>query len=321
MNATNQPPIRGLHHVTAMASDAQANVDFYTGVLGLRLVKVTVNFDDPSSYHLYYGDAAGQPGTILTFFVWPGAGPGRIGAPQVSTTAFRVAAGTLPAWVEHLAQHGVPHAGIADRGGQQVLAATDRDGMQVELVDAGRPGPSPVGARLAVERIGGVTLSLSAADPTTRFLTDEFQARPGEPPTGDRARFHVGHGDAAAVVDLLATPDAPRGRLGAGIVHHVAWRVADDAGETAWLDALRTAGHGVSPVMDRTYFHSIYFREPGGVLFEIATDNPGFAVDEPGAELGTHLCLPPWLQPRRAEIEASLPPLRTPAGTVIGRRG
>ena len=312
-----EPRILGLHHVTAITADAQANVDFYTGVLGLRLVKVTVNFDDPSSFHLYYGDRSGRPGTIVTFFAWPGARGGRIGVPQVTTTAFRVAPGSLPAWAGRLASRRVSHAEPVLRLGEHAITAADPDGMRIELIDAADPSPSPEADPLSVERFHGITLSELNIGPTAGFLLDPFGGRPvGE----SEGRFAMGQGDHLARVDITATPKAPHGTMGAGTVHHVAWRVADDAAQAAWLTALRRAGHQVSPVMDRTYFHSIYFREPGGVLFEIATDDPGFAVDEPPAELGTHLCLPPWLEPQRSTIESSLPQLRVPGGSVIGRR-
>lgn len=315
---SEKPTIPGLHHVTAMTSSAQKNVDFYQGLLGLRLVKVTVNFDDPGSYHLYYGDELGRPGTALTFFVWEGAYRGRIGPAQVTTTSFLVQPGAIGFWVERLKAAGVKVTGPEDRFGESVIAFTDFDGMQLEIVgssiastiDPWKSGPVP--ADQAIRGFHSVTLSEEGYEHTARMLTDVMgYTRAGE--SGNRFRFLAAPGKGlACYVDVLCSPDAPHGRLGTGIVHHVAFRVADDAAEGAMLSVLNAGGANVSPVMDRVYFHSIYYREPGGVLFEIATDVPGFTQDEPVDKLGQKLQLPPWLEKHRDQIQAALPPIKLP---------
>ena len=314
------PSMPGIHHVTAITADAQKNVDFYCGVLGQRLVKLTVNFDDPGSYHLYYGDDLGRPGTILTFFAWPGAPRGRVGPPQVTATSYAAPAGALEYWSRRLGEHGVETRPAATRFGEHVLGFADPDGMRVEIVEGpndGAPVPTggPVPEAYALRGFHGVTLSEEGYENTAKLLTDVmgFRADGGE---GNRFRYRAGAGGAASVVDLLCVPDARRGGMGAGVVHHVAFRTPDDAQQREWRERFVRLGHNVSPVMDRTYFHSIYFREPGGVLFEVATDNPGFTADQEAAELGTALRLPPWLEPQRREIERVLPPLRVPKWQV-----
>jgi glyoxalase family protein len=310
--------IPGIHHVTAITSDAQKNIDFYCKVLGLRLVKLTVNYDDPGTYHLYYGDDLGRPGTVLTFFAWPGAHRGRIGPPQVTATAFAVPSRSLDYWSNRLAEHRVESQPPIDRFGQRVLAFSDPDGMRLELIasteSTGHPytgGPVPI--EHAIRAFHGVTISEEGYEKTARLLTDvmAFKAIATEQ---NRFRYRAAgtsSGDAvASFVDLLCIPDAPHGSMGAGVVHHVAFRTADDAQQAAWHMDIARHGLNVSPVMDRQYFHSIYFREPGGVLFEIATDNPGFTADQSADQLGKKLMLPPWLEPHRAEIERTLPPLR-----------
>jgi glyoxalase family protein len=314
---TETKSILGLHHVTAITADAQKNIDFYTGVLGLRLVKLTVNFDDPSSYHLYYGDELGRPGTIMTFFAWPGAYRGRIGPPQVSVTAFAVPSGALPFWTERMKQHSVPAQQATDRFGEGVLSFTDPDGLQLEIVEssnrAGQPwaaGPVPV--EQAIRGFHSVTVAEEGYEKTAELLTGlmGFTSVGGEQ---NRFRYRAAATNGfAAMVDVVCVPDARHGTMGAGVVHHVAFRAANDPQQVEWQKAIAGAGFNVSPVMDRTYFHSIYYREPGGVLFEIATDSPGFTADQPAAELGTRLMLPPWLEPHRAEIERVVTPVRLP---------
>jgi glyoxalase family protein len=310
------PTIPGIHHVTAICSDPQQNVDFYCGVLGLRLVKLTVNFDDPGSYHLYYGDERGRPGTIMTFFAWPGAPRGRIGPPQVTATAFAVPGDALAFWSARLGEHQVGTEPGVSRFGEQVLSFADPDGLRLELVATADPGGhvpkgGPIPAANAIRGFFGVTLAEEGYENTAHLLTDVmgFRAHGNE---GNRFRYGAAAGGAAAVVDLLCVPDARLGGLGAGVVHHVAFRTPDDAQQRAWRTEITRLGYNVTPVMDRCYFHSIYFREPGGVLFEIATDPPGFTLDEPADQLGTKLRLPPWLEPQRAVLEAVLPPLRLP---------
>ena len=315
-------PIAGIHHVTAMASDPQANVDFYSGVLGLRLVKKTVNFDDPGTYHLYYGDEVGHPGTILTFFPWPMARRGVQGAGQATVTAFSVPQGSLGWWTERLKSLGVPHEDPHPRFDGEVLALHDPDGLRLELVTRETPeddGRTPwtggsVPAAHAVRGFDGVTLTEWNPEVTAEVLTGTLGFRPAGQ-QGDRFRFEAGTGPGASRVDVLASPASTRGRISAGTVHHVAWRAADEADQLAWREAVEESGLGVTPVLDRQYFRSIYFREPGGVLFEIATDPPGFTRDETVESLGTALKLPPWLEPERKRIEAVLPPIevREPA--------
>jgi glyoxalase family protein len=308
-------PIAGIHHVTAMAGDPQANVDFYTGVLGLRLVKKTVNFDDPGTYHLYYGDELGHPGTILTFFPWPLARRGVQGAGQATVTSFSVPEGSLGFWTDRLSRHGVACDSPRRRFDEEVLTLLDPDGLRLELVARAGDGRTPwqggpVPPEHAVRGFDGVTLTEWNPEVTAGVLSGTLGfRRVGE--EGDRARFEAGPGGAGTRVDLLAAPTAARGHVSAGTVHHVAFRAADEADQLAWREAVADSGLHVTPVLDREYFHSIYFREPGGVLFEIATDPPGFTRDEPVESLGTALKLPPWLEPSRSRIEAALPPLAT----------
>jgi glyoxalase family protein len=307
-------PIAGLHHVTAMAGNPQRNVDFYTGVLGLRLVKKTVNFDDPGTYHLYYGDEVGHPGTILTFFPWPLARRGVQGAGQATVTSFAVPAGSLGYWTERLARLGVAFDPPRRRFDDEVLTVLDPDGLRLELVaraaDPRAPwSGGPVPAEHAVRGFDGVTLTEWNLDVTAEVLAGTLGfERVGE--EGDRVRFAAVSSDEGGTrVDVLAAPAAVRGHVSAGTVHHVAFRAADEADQLAWREAVADSGLHVTPVLDRQYFRSIYFREPGGVLFEIATDPPGFTRDERVADLGTALKLPDWLEPSRERIEAELPPI------------
>jgi glyoxalase family protein len=318
----NDKTLAGLHHVTAITADAQKNIDFYSGVLGLRMVKLTVNFDDPGSYHLYYGDELGRPGTALTFFAWPGADRGRIGPPQVSVTAFAVPAGAIDYWRRRLKDQSIELHEPVKRFGEKALSFSDPDGMRLELVGAenprGQPWASgPIPAEHAIRGFHSVTISEEGYENTARLLTElmGFKAAGGEQ---NRFRYQAGAGDGfASTVDLLCVPDAPHGNMGAGVVHHVAFRTPDDRQQEAWRKEIAHQGWNVSPIMDRIYFHSIYYREPGGVLFEIATENPGFTLDEPAERLGTKLMLPPWLEPYRKNIEEVVPPVRLPR---VGKR-
>ena len=270
--------IPGLHHVTAIASNPQRNLDYYTTILGLRLVKLTVNFDDPGTYHFYFGDQAGKPGTILTFFPWPGASRGKQGTGLVTEVSFAVPRGATDYWTKKLDRE--PDA-------EGVFRFEDPDGLALSI------RPVADGTGHAIERIAEVTLSERDLDPTRALLTETMGVTEG--------------------VRLSHRPDSHRGMQGAGTVHHVAFRAEDDARQLQWQQLLMREGLHVTEVLDREYFRSIYFREPGGVLFEIATDPPGFAIDEAPEELGTHLKLPPGLESRRAEIERILPKLRLPA--------
>ncbi len=299
--------IPGIHHVTAISGPPQANVDFYTQQLGQRLVKKTVNFDDPGTYHLYYGDHTGSPGTILTFFPFADAGPGRAGPGMASAYAYAVPAGQFDAWMERLASDAIDFDGPVERFGQRVITLRDPDGAPVELIETNRQSPDEL------DGFHSVTLWENDIAPTARLLTDIFGYEEQGHETGEgveRLRL-VAPGDArGAVVDLMRS-DAPSiGRQGAGTIHHVAFRAEDDATQLQWREALASAGHGVTPVIDRQYFNAIYFREPGGVLFEIATDPPGFAVDEDVAHLGEALKLPAKYEGHRDRIEAGLPPLK-----------
>ncbi len=318
-------PIQGIHHITAIASSPQANVDFYHSLLGQRLVKKTINFDDPHTYHLYYGDQVGSPGTIMTHFPWPHARRGVVGSGEIGASAYAIGAASLGYWRERLASHGVTMGEPRTRFGAEVLPLRDPDGMALELIvdeEARAPQPwldGPIPAGHMLRGFHGVTLFETQAEPTARLLTEHmgYQFVGQE---GNRWRLRGSSGVPGAYVDLLELPDLGPGRMGAGSVHHVAFRVQDDAEELAYQQAIRAAGFDVTPVRDRQYFHSIYWREPGGVLFEIATDPPGFTWDEPVEALGSGLRLPPWYESRRGEIEAAVLPIRVrPIEPVLAR--
>jgi glyoxalase family protein len=307
--------LAGIHHITAIASSPAGNVAFYTEVLGLRLVKKTVNFDDPSTYHLYYGDDAGAPGTILTFFPWPDARRGTPGVGQVIGFAFQLPVGSLSFWRQRLESAGQAITEEGTRFGEKFIAAQDPDGFLLEFIEtleAISTVPAK-GAKIPMEHalrgFHGATLSLEAQEQTGAVLTKLMGARL-EGSEGNRFRYALGDGPARARIDLLSSPRGRLGTGGTGIVHHIAWRTPDDAAQLAARTELLAAGLNVSPVMDRNYFHSIYYREPGGVLFEIATDPPGFSVDESSETLGSKLMLPEWLEPHREVLEATLPPLK-----------
>jgi catechol 2,3-dioxygenase-like lactoylglutathione lyase family enzyme len=310
--------IRGLHHVTAIASDPQRNLDFYVGLLGLRFVKRTVNFDDPGTYHFYFGDGRGTPGTILTFFLWPGARRGVRGTGQIEATAFAISPSSINYWLERFKQHQVPAERTLLRFGEDVIRFTDPDGLFIELIASSplaqvEPWPdSPIPSEHALQGFHSVSAALEGYERTARLLTDSFGYRLIEQ-SGNRFRFSAPDDTAPGrIVDLLCLPDTQMGRVAAGSVHHIAFRAKDDAEQLKWREHLASLGYNVTPVMDRTYFHSIYFREPGGVLFEIATEPPGFTLDEKAEELGSHLQLPPWMESARSQIEKILPPIQVP---------
>jgi glyoxalase family protein len=309
---------RGIHHVTAIASDAQQNLDFYSGVLGLRLVKQTVNFDDPETYHLYYGDAEGRPGTIMTFFPWKGAPRGNLGAGQTSSTAFSVPQGSLGFWYERLLANGLPVEDPRDRFSEEVLAFADPDGLRLELVahegasDVAPWQDGPLPEDKAIRSFHGVTLIERSLEATASVLTDGFGYIEGGS-SGARHRFQTPAGGVGSVVDVVVRPEEGSGRIAVGSVHHVAFRVVSDEEHARWRERLLSQGRHVTTVRDRKYFHSIYFREPGGVLFEVATDPPGFSVDESVGELGSRLQLPEWLEPQRDELDKTLQPLTIPS--------
>jgi catechol 2,3-dioxygenase-like lactoylglutathione lyase family enzyme len=312
-----------IHHVTAIAREPQRNLEFYAGVLGLRLVKLTVNYDDPGTYHFYYGDELGRPGTLLTFFPWTGARPGRQGTGQINGIGLGIPRESLGYWVERLLARGVRYEGPTRRFGEQVLAFADPDGLMLELVATSRVAglagwrEGPVPAEHAVRGVHGVTIWEDGDAGSAEFLAASMGYRlQGQ--EENRLRLESGSEGLGTVVELRRAPGFWRGTDGAGTVHHVAFRAPDDAEQAARQHDLRASGVQVTDVRDRTYFRSIYFREPGGVLFEIATDGPGFTLDESPAELGTVLRLPPRLEGMRERLEVSLPPLRLPHVEAIG---
>jgi glyoxalase family protein len=305
----------GLHHVTAITGEARRNLDFYTQVLGLRLVKKTVNQDDVSAYHLFYADARANPGTDVTFFDWPWAVKNQPGVPEIAPIALRVRdEAALDFWGRRFDELEVPHARAGDR-----LAFTDPEGQRLELVpDGGAPGGEPwdgteVPAQFQLRGLHGVTLAgvqpQLTADVLTQVMGFRLREEREHPEGGREYAFEVGPGGPGTEVKLWLPAQPVRSHQGRGGVHHVAFRVPDDAAHEAWRSRIEAAGLQVTPVIDRFYFKSVYFREPGGNLFEIATDGPGFTADEPLDELGGRLALPPFLEPRREEIEAGLAPL------------
>jgi glyoxalase family protein len=322
----DHPAVLGIHHITAIASGAQANFDFYTRTLGLRLVKRTVNFDAPDTYHFYYGDQLGHPGTLLTFFPFELAAAGRVGTGMAETTSFAIPEDALEPWMLRLAELGHETEGPTVRFDEHILGLRDPDGLMIELV--AEPGlkahfsgedksDGPIPAHQIIRRLHSVLLCVEAPERTARLLTETF----GYESVGEEAgrqRFRPTSGGPAAIVDVQCRPEQMRGRMGAGTVHHVAFRARDDDEQLKWREEMLALGYNVTPVLDRQYFRSIYFREPGGVLFEIATDPPGFTIDEAPEVLGTALKLPPWLESHRADIERRLPPVNF--GTLAHHR-
>src|SRR5919112_840464 len=332
-----QEDILGIHHVTAIASDPQKNIDFYTQVLGLRLVKLTINFDDPTTYHLYFGDEIGRPGTILTFFPWPNAPKGNRGTGQVIATSFLIPKSSVGYWLDRLKSQKVPGQGPTKRFGdtEEVLTLYDPDGLELELV-ANRSAEDrtlhvwkegPISIEHAIRGFYSVTLLEVGYEHTAHVLTNELGFKlVGQ--DGSRFRFQIseakeddadgrnkntkGEHHGSNIVDILCLPNAQYGMIGVGTVHHVAWRTPSDEQQKMLRAKIFKAGLNATPVIDRTYFHSVYFREPGGVLFEIATNPPGFATDEKVEELGTHLMLPPWLESVRKDLERVLQPVHLP---------
>jgi glyoxalase family protein len=312
--------ISGIHHVTAIASGAQANFNFYTDVLGLRLVKRTVNFDSPDTYHFYYGDTAGHPGTLITFFPFEHAAPGRIGPGMADATTFAIPKDALEPWMLRFAELGYETNGPITRFAENILGVFDPDGLKIELVAEADQKPhsssteefqNRIPAEHAIRRLHSISLCVEAPERTARLLTETFGYELiGEEPS--HQRFRARSGGPAGIVDIQCSPELMRGRMGAGTVHHVAFRARDDAEQLKWRESILALGYNVTPVLNRQYFRSIYFREPGGALFEIATDPPGFGIDERPETLGTALKLPAWLEPRRQEIERRLPPVNFP---------
>jgi glyoxalase family protein len=309
--------VHGIHHVTAISGDAQENLDFYAGVLGLRLVKRSVNQDAPDTYHLFYADADGTPGTDLTFFPWPRMAPARPGVGLSVEVTFSISPASITYWQERLDSHGVRVDALENRFGETVLPFADPHGMRLALVATDAPivtaawDQSPVPAEHQLRGMHSVRLWESKLAPTAEFLTGKlgFSALGSE---DGWHRFAVDGGGAGKVVDVKELPGERRGAWGTGGIHHVAWRVVDTPEEMAVRAAVASAGLQPTQQIDRFWFKSVYFREPGGVLFELATDGPGFDRDEDPAHLGEQLILPPWLEQHRAAIEAALPPLRMP---------
>ena len=310
-----KPTIAGIHHITAIAGDPQRNMDFYTAVLGLRLVKLTVNFDDPQTYHFYFGNEDGTPGSILTFFPWPNARRGIVGSGQVTAIAFAIPRVSAAYWRQRLKERGVSEN---ERFGELVLSFTDPDGLPLELIATDNADRSiawktgPIDAEHAICGFHSATASEEGYEQTARLLSDVmgFSAVGSD---GNRFRYQAAGAGHAAIVDVLCIPTGRFGELGTGTVHHIAWRTPDDAQQIDWRSALVRKGFNVTPVIDRVYFHSIYYREPGGVLFEIATDPPGFLIDEPKEHLGERLMLPRQYARARATLERTLPKLILPA--------
>ena len=304
---------KGIHHVTAIAGAARRNVEFYTRTLGLRLVKKTVNFDDPGTYHLYYGDETGHPGTILTFFPWAHVASGRLGVGETQETVFRVSESAIGYWSHRFVERGVPHEALTKRFGETVLPFKDPDGLRLALVgvpdDAREPAWSTgeVPPENAIRGFHSVSLLLKDAEPTGAILSDVL-GLPEVARESNWVRYQANKTAIGGTVDIRVAGDFLPARMGGGSVHHIAFRAADDA-EQAEMARKLIENHGVwaTEQKDRNYFRSIYFREPGGILFEIATDEPGFAIDEPVASLGEALKLPPFLEPQREAIESVLP--------------
>ncbi len=306
--------ILGLHHITAIAGNAQQNFDFYTKTLGLRLVKKTVNFDDPGTYHLYYGDERGSAGTILTFFPWDGIGQGTEGVGMATEIGYSVPADSHQFWLERFGAANVKTKEITERFGEQVLAFKDPDGLSLSLIvpkttDIRTPWETAgIKKDTATKGFHSTTLTLQSIDETAKVLTDLFDYRLlGQ--EGNRYRFITDTVENAAIVDLLEVPAGHRGRNAAGTNHHVAFRVKNEDIQMELREQILSKNLQITPKIDRDYFYSLYFREPGGVLFEIATENPGFTVDEPLSELGTHLMLPHQHEHLRADLEKLLPRL------------
>jgi len=305
--------LRGIHHITAIASDPQRNVDFYTQILGLRLAKRTVNFDDPSTYHFYFGDRTGRPGSTITFFAWPGARRGIRGTGQVISASFAIPATSIEYWKARLAEHRVFCEEIPSRFNAPGLRLTDTDGLLLELIESAQLDDvdlkyeSEVPQKFAIHGFHAPTLEVQQTGPTEELLKTLGFELVGEEES--RRRLSVNSKSTSAQVDLVERAEGQFGVNSAGTVHHIAFRCANEKEQSRWRKELVDLGLHVTPVIDRFYFHSIYFREPGGILFEIATEGPGFTVDEPVKQLGESLKLPPQYEQHRAEIEHALPPI------------
>jgi glyoxalase family protein len=348
-NIQKSKGVLGIHHITAIARNPQRNIDFYSGLLGMRLVKLTVNFDDPTTYHLYYGDSVGHPGTILTFFPWSEAPKGYRGTGQVTAISFLVPSGSMSYWIDRLKRKGISFVGPSRRFSDEFVSFYDPDGLMLELVSPTsndfqkqqqqqyQPDniwkESPVSKEYAIRGFHSATLSEEGYERTASLLTDTmgFKLVAKDSKEG-RFRFGIvknnsnqnegggeaaGRGSIGSIIDLVCQPDISRGYVGIGTVHHIAWRAASDKHQTDLRRRIVDEAHlNPTPVIDRIYFHSVYFREPGGILFEIATDPPGFAIDERPEDLGKQLKLPEWLEPVREKIKQVLPPVNLPGKAI-----
>lgn len=308
--------INGIHHITAMASDPQANYDFYTQTLGLRFIKKTINFDAPDVYHLYYADEVGTPGTILTFFPFPDARRGKRGTGEISVVSFSVPSNSLGYWANRFAELAIPFDEPKTKFSYQYISLLDPDGMKIELV-ADKNVDSILGwyngevpAEHSIRKFFGSTFYLKNLSATEDLLISILGAKLISSEEKIR-RYLVGESASMSFIDIIEDPNAPRAISGAGSVHHIAWRTANDEEQLNWRKKILENGYFPTEVVDRNYFHSIYFREPGGILFEIATDLPGFMIDESFENLGTELKLPEWYEPKRNLIEQILIPLKT----------
>jgi len=322
MGAAVAATIPGIHHVTCITGDVQKCVDFYVDVLGLRFVKKSINQDLPDTYHIYFGDYLGTPGTAMTFFGWPTWPKQRAGSGQITTVSFQVPPGSLGFWSNRLKELRVDHRMVTTFE-TDALMLRDADGIELALVaqasdDRWKPWPDgPVDEEHAIRGFHSVTMTLAEMAATFNLLTTAMGFRVATQ-EGKTTRFETGQGGPHSVLDVIEAPEGPEGEESIGTVHHVAWRTPDPDAQVAWRDTLLTAGRNVTPVIDRWYFKSIYFREPGGVLFEIATDGPGFTVDESPETLGTGLSLPPWFQVRRDRLDQVLPRIVVPTTATTG---
>ena len=314
--------IPGIHHVTCITGDVQKCVDFYVSVLGLRFVKKSINQDLPDTYHIYFADNIGTPGTVMTFFGWPTWPKRRTGSGQVTTVSFAVPSGSLDYWSNRLRKLGV-ETSRTSRFDSDAVVLRDPDGIELELVGLAKddqwvPWPdAPVDEDHAIRGFHSVTLTVAETAGTFDLLANTMGFRTAAS-EGNRTRLETGSGGPHSIVDVVESPEGPVGEESIGTVHHVAWRTPDASAQVGWRELLVNAGRNVTPVIDRWYFKSIYFREPGGVLFEIATDGPGFTVDEPVETLGTTLSLPPWFQVRREHLDQILTPIVVPTTAARG---
>ena len=312
----------GIHHVTSITGDVQKCVDFYVSVLGLRFVKKSINQDMPDTYHIYFGDYVGSPGTAMTFFGWPSWPKRRVGSGQVTTVSFSIPQKARDFWIKRLRNLGV-QSSTKTRFDADAIVVTDPDGIELELVAASTNQPwvpwrdGPIDEDHAIRGFHSVTLTVAEATATSDLLAKTMGFRKSGQ-DGPVTRFETGKGGPHSVLDVVESPEGQVGEESIGTVHHVAWRANDAAHQLEWREALVKAGCNVTPVIDRYYFKSIYYREPGGVLFEIATDGPGFTADEKAEDLGSSLSLPPWFQVRRDRLDETLPPIVVPTTATTG---